>query len=294
LKADLLLLGIDGGGTNCRARLCAPSGTPLGEAVAGPANIRLGLQISLSAVLQATNECIAQAGLSTQDLPRVAACLALAGASEPTALAAARQQRYPFGHTIITTDAHAACVGAHRGRDGGVIICGTGSIGWAEIKGRHHRVGGWGLLVSDEGSGAWLGREALRRVLWAQDGRIGWTELLRTLFEQFRNDPHAIVRWTSDVSPRDFGTFAPRVVEYARQGDPVGLELLQLAAGHIDALGFRLIALGAPRLSLVGGLAQHMHPWLSRDIQAYLVAPAGDALDGALQLARVDAESIAA
>jgi glucosamine kinase len=294
LKADLLLLGIDGGGTKCRARLCAPSGAVLGEAVAGPANIRLGLESSLAAVLQATGQCFDQAGLGSRDLPRVAACLALAGASEPAALAAARRQKYPFGHTTITTDAHAACVGAHRGRDGGVIVVGTGSIGWAALKGRHHRVGGWGLLVSDEGSGAWLGREALRRVLWAHDGRIAWSGLLRILFRQFRDDPHAIVRWTSEASSRDFGSLAPQVVEHANRGDPAGVELMRSAAGHIDALGARLVALGTSRLALVGGLALHMQPWLSRDIQAYLVAPAGDALDGALQLARVDAESIAA
>ncbi|MBZ0148567.1 MAG: N-acetylglucosamine kinase, partial [Pseudorhodoplanes sp.] len=62
----------------------------------------------------------------------------------------------------------------------------------------------------------------------------------------------------------------------------------------IDALAARLIGLGTQRLSLVGGLAQPMQPWLSRNIQAHLVPPAGDALDGALQLARGDAELIAA
>lgn len=294
MRPDLLLLGIDGGGTKCRARLCAPSGAILGEGVAGPANIRLGLENSLAAVRQATNLCLHQAGLASSDLPRIAACLALAGASEPAALAAAQAEKYPFGHTTITTDADAACVGAHGGRDGGVIVVGTGTIGWAVLKGRRHRVGGWGLLVSDEGSGAWLGREALRQVLWAHDGRVPWTVLLRILFKQFQNDPHAIVRWTSEATPRDFGSFAPRVVEHANHGDPAGIELMQLAAAHIDALGARLIALGTSRLSLAGGLAAHMQPWLSPGIQTYLVAPAGDALDGALQLARVDAESIAA
>ncbi len=294
MRPDLLLLGIDGGGTKCRARLCAPSGALLGEAVAGPANIRLGLETSLAAVLQATALCLQQAGLTAHDLKRVTACLALAGASEPSALTAAQAQTYPFAHTTITTDAHAACVGAHRGHDGGVIICGTGSIGWAALKGRHYRVGGWGLLVSDEGSGAWLGREALRRVLWAHDGRIASTGLLRNLFEQFRNDPHAIVLWTSEATPRDFGALAPHVVAYANLGDHVGLQLMQSAAAHIDALAARLIGLGTQRLSLVGGLAQPMQPWLSRNIQAHLVPPAGNALDGALQLARGDAELIAA
>jgi glucosamine kinase len=52
--------------------------------------------------------------------------------------------------------------------------------------------------------------------------------------------------------------------------------------------------LGAPRLALVGGLAQHMEPWVSQDTAARLVQPQGDALDGALQLARAAAQAAAA
>jgi glucosamine kinase len=294
VNADALLLGVDGGGTQCRARLCAPSGAKLGEALAGPANVRFGLEESLAAVHQVTRECLEQAGLTSRDLPRITACLALAGASEPTHLAAVQRQKHPFGRTTITTDAHAACVGAHRGHDGGVIVVGTGSVGWAQLDGRHYRVGGWGLPISDEGSGAWLGCEALRRVLWAHDGRTAWTVLLSALFEQFQCDPHAIVRWTSNASPRNFGAHAPLVVEHATRDDPAGVELMRLAAGHIDALAARLVALGADRLALVGGLAPPMSQWISRNTQVHLVPPAGDSLDGALQLARATAESVAA
>lgn len=294
MKANVLLLGIDGGATKCRARLCASSGAKLGEAFAGPANIRFGLDKGLAAVLQASRECLHQAGLSSRDLPRISTCLALAGASEPTDLAAAQTQSHPFGRTTITSDAHAACVGAHRGHDGGIIVVGTGTVGWAELGGRHHRVGGWGLPISDEGGGAWLGCEALRRVLWAHDGRMAWTGLLSALFEQFQRDPHGIVRWTFKASPRDFGLLAPHVAEHAERGDPAGIELMQLAGRHIDALAARLVGLGAHRLSLVGGLALRMRPWVSDSTLAHLVPPAGDALDGALQLARVAAESVAA
>ena len=52
------------------------------------------------------------------------ACLALAGASEPTYLAAAQSYPHPFRRTIVTTDAHAACLGAHGDNDGGVIVAG--------------------------------------------------------------------------------------------------------------------------------------------------------------------------
>lgn len=283
---NALLLGIDGGGTQCRARLCDATGAKLGEATAGPANIRFGLERSFSAILQATTECLVQAGLSSKDSSRITACLALAGASEPKHLAAAQDYPHPFRRAMVTTDAHAACVGAHGGRDGGIIIAGTGSIGWAERKGLHYRVGGWGWPISDEGSGAWLGHEALRRVLWAYDGRIDWSPLLRALFARFEQDPHAILQWTINASPRDLGSLAPLIVKHTAQNDRVGRELMRMAASHIDALAERLIAVGTQRLSLLGGLAQHVAPWLSPDTKSHLVAPRGGALDGALQLAR--------
>src|SRR3979490_2753951 len=96
MRSESLLLGVDGGGTRCRPRLCAPPGSRLGEAATGPANIRLGLDVSFAAVLEATQACLEQAGLSSRDLPRITACPALAGASEPTALAAAQRVNPPF------------------------------------------------------------------------------------------------------------------------------------------------------------------------------------------------------
>lgn len=286
LAANMLFLGVDGGATKCRARLAAASGARLGEGVAGPANIRLALQTSVAAVLEAAEKCLRHGGLPPSDLSRVSACLALAGATEPGDLAVVQAQTYPFARTVITSDAHAACVGAHGDADGGVIVIGTGSIGWAQTGGRQHRVGGWGLPVSDEGSGAWLGCEVLRRVLWAHDGRVAWTGLLRTMSARFDSDPHAIVRWTAAARPYDYGALAPLVVEHARRFDPVALELMQGAASHIDALASRLTELGAERLALTGGLAQHVKPWLAQRTLARLVMPAGDALDGALRLAR--------
>jgi glucosamine kinase len=207
-------------------------------------------------------------------------------------LAAARRHRHPFRAAVITTDAHAACVGAHGGKDGGVIIAGTGAVAWATINGKTYRIGGWGLPVSDEGSGAWLGSEVLRRVLWARDGRTAWTPLLRTVFADFSNDPHAIVGWTATASPRDFGAFAPRVAEYARNEDRAAVELMQMAAAHIDSLAARLIELGVPRLSLVGGFAVALQPWLAPRTTSCLTQPVGDAVDGALTLARSAAQSL--
>jgi glucosamine kinase len=293
VKGDLLLLGVDGGGTRCRARLCAVSGEVLGEAATGPANLRLGLEQSFAAVVAAATQALRQAGLPPTHLSRVVACLALAGASEPTQLTAALASPHPFRSAIVITDAHAACLGAHGEKDGGVIIAGTGTVGWAVLRGKSYRVGGWGLPVSDEGGGAWLGCEGLRRVLWAIDGRLAWTGVTRAIAAEFDNDPHAIVRWIETASPRDFGSLAPLVFDHAASGDPVARELIAAAAGHIDTLAARLVDIGAARLALSGGCAPSLKPWLSDTTKLRLVEPEGDALAGALQVARSAAHSAA-
>jgi len=291
MNFDSLLLGVDGGGTRCRARLRDISGKLLGNAVAGPANIRFGLEASINAALEATLRCLTQSGLSKKDLDRIVACLAFAGASEPSCLAAAQNYEYPFRRSIITTDAHAACIGAHGGRDGGVVVVGTGTVGWAELEGRVHRIGGWGLPVSDEGSGAWLGMEALRNVLLAHDCRRVWTPLLRRLFEKFQSDPHAIVRFVFNATPREYASFALLVIEHAARQDVAAVELLQRSASHLDDLVMRLAQVGADRIALVGGLAASIEEWLAPQSHRYLVSPVGDALDGALSLARIAAET---
>jgi glucosamine kinase len=284
-ESDDLFLGVDGGGTRCRVRLALGSGVVLGEGEAGPANLRFGSLQAFAAVLDGARQCLAAADLPLAALERATACLALAGASEPAERAKANEHLLPFRRTIIVTDAEAACVGAHVGGDGAIIIIGTGSIGLSIIGGRRHRIGGWGLPISDEGSGAWLGLEVLRRVLWAQEGRLDWSPLLTEVFARFERDPHAIVRWTANATPGDYGRFAPLVVEQARQGDSTACALMRLAAGHIDTLAARLIAVGAARIALMGGLAAAIEPYLAAATRQYLVAPQDDALAGALRIA---------
>jgi glucosamine kinase len=287
-RKRLLLLGVDGGGTSCRARLANLDGRILAEGTAGPANIRVGLDESLAAVREVTSQCLRQAKVPSANCT-IVACLALAGACQPSTLTRAQTRSLPFDHAIFTSDARAACVGAHVGQDGGILIVGTGSIAWAIAGPREYRVGGWGFPISDEGSGAWLGCEALRRVLWAHDGVVPWTDLLQTLLDRFGADPHAVVRWMGSARPRDYAGLAPDIIAHVREGDAAACDLIRTAAAHIDRMAARLISLDVKRLSLMGGLAPHIEPFLSDKTQATLVRAKGDALSGALFLARAEA-----
>ncbi|WP_368856164.1 BadF/BadG/BcrA/BcrD ATPase family protein, partial [Klebsiella pneumoniae] len=85
---------------------------------------------------------------------------------------------HPFASIAFTSDGVAACLGAHSGADGAIVIAGTGSIGLGFAEGRDLRVGGYGFPISDEGSGADLGLKAVQLALRAFDGRHEQSALL--------------------------------------------------------------------------------------------------------------------
>jgi glucosamine kinase len=116
-----------------------------------------------------------------------------------------------------------------------------------------------------------------------------WTDLLRSVFEQLQSDAYVIVRWMRGARPGDYAGLAPIIVTHAERGDAAGRDLLSAAAAHIDVMAARLLELGAPRLSLMGGLSDKVEPYLSVETRGHFVAPMGDALSGALELARAEA-----
>ena len=76
-----------------------------------------------------------------------------------------RRSTHPFASVRFISDGLAACLGAHGGADGAIVVAGTGSIGVGLIGGRELRFGGYGFPISDEGSGADIGLQAIRLAL---------------------------------------------------------------------------------------------------------------------------------
>src|SRR5262249_33454006 len=151
------------------------------------------------------------------------------------------------------------------------------------------RVGGYGFPISDEGSGADLGLHAIRLALRAHDRRAPGTSLTRDVMLRFHDDPYEAVAWMDRASATDYATFAPLVMRHADAGDPVARRSVRAAAEQTDELVRRLCECGAARVALLGGLASPMQRWLAPDVQRRLVPVEGDAVDGALHLARRDA-----
>jgi len=284
--AEPLFVGVDGGGTGCRARIEDAKGNPLGSGIAGPAALRIGVDRALAEVEKACRAAADDAGLKADALRSMHAAVGLAGVGRKGALEELLLRPHPFRSVIYAHDATIACIGAHAARDGGIVIIGTGSVGFAVVDGREVRIGGYGFPISDEGSGADLGLHAIRMALRAYDERAVGTSLTRDVMLRFHNDPFEAVAWMDHANATDYATFAPLVMRHADSGDPVARGIIREAAEQIDELVRRLCEFGAPRVALLGGLATSMQPWLAPDVQRRLVPVEGDAVDGALHLAR--------
>ena len=284
--AEPLFVGVDGGGTGCRARIEDAKGNLLGSGIAGPAALRIGVDRALAQVEKACRAAAEDAGLKADALRSMHAAVGLAGVGRKGALEELLLRPHPFCSVIYAHDATIACIGAHAARDGGIVIIGTGSVGFAVVDGREVRIGGYGFPISDEGSGADLGLHAIRMALRAYDERALGTSLTRDVMLRFHNDPFEAVAWMDHANATDYATFAPLVMRHADSGDPVARRIIREAAEQIDELVRRLCEFGAPRVALLGGLATSMQPWLAPDVQRRLVPVEGDAVDGALHLAR--------
>ncbi|MBZ9951597.1 N-acetylglucosamine kinase [Mesorhizobium sp. BR1-1-15] len=279
-------LGVDGGGTGCRARVEDAEGTVLGQGLSGPASTRLGIDMAWASVAKAFGAAIEEAGFGAAESARIHAGIGLAGIGRKGALEALRAIAHPFASIDFVSDGVAACLGAHSGQDGAIVIAGTGSIGLGFVEGRDLRAGGYGFPISDEGSGADLGLKAVQLALRAHDGRHERTALLAEVMQRFENDPMQAVAWMDRASATDYAALAPMVMRHADQGDPAGRRIVQKAAEQIDTLVRVLFEKGAPRVALLGGLASPLEPWLAPDVRRRLKAADGDAVSGAIILAR--------
>ncbi|GLS29075.1 glucosamine kinase [Mesorhizobium albiziae] len=279
-------LGVDGGGTGCRARIEDGEGTLLGQGLSGPATTRLGIDEAWASISRAFGAAVGEAGLGASELARTHVGIGLAGIGRKGAMEALQAIPHPFARVTFVSDAVGACLGAHSGQDGAIVIAGTGSIGIGFVEGKDLRVGGYGFPISDEGSGADLGLKAVQLALRAHDGRHDRSALLAEVMHRFQDDPMEAVAWMDRSTATDYAALAPMVMRHADQGDAAGRRIVQSAAEQIDALVRALFDQGAPRVTLLGGLSSPLEPWLSPDVRRRLKPADGDAVSGAIILAK--------
>lgn len=272
-----LYLGVDGGATKCIVRLEDEGGQLLGTGRGGSANIRLSVDDTWHSIEHALAEALAPLQLSLGEAaPYIRAGMGLAGCEIQEALTAFLEKAPAFQELKVTSDAHTACLGAHAGQDGAIIIAGTGVVGYQIDRGEVSRVSGWGFPHDDEGGGAWLGLKALKLTLRWKDGRGMPSALVEAIDAHFYHDLSAMVNWANQATPTALATLAPLVIREAKAGDQAALQCLCEAGNHINAVSAALISKQSADADplpcvLVGSIAPHLIPYLNEATKARLV-----------------------
>lgn len=231
MSADLVL-GLDGGGTKTVVALADRSGA-VPALVRGP-----GLDPYGNA---AWREDLAALVAAVAPGPgRLArAALGLSCHTESAAVSAEQAdcaRRLFAGPVDTLNDVYVAFTGALAGRAGVLALAGTGSMTWAgDGRGLDRRCGGWGEVVGDEGSGYWLGREALTETTRWLDGRGRSRAFAEALLARIGISGGELIGWISGLENRRAGiaALARTVGDLAAAGEPTADGLVARAADHL-------------------------------------------------------------
>ncbi|WP_162606408.1 N-acetylglucosamine kinase [Jiangella asiatica] len=259
-----LVIGIDAGGSHTRALVAGTDGQRVGAASAAGANpVVHGWDQALTSVSGALRAALV--GVDPNRVRLLVPAIAGIAAKDASRLQAdVRSLCHALGFACPVypvSDLEAAFAGGTASTNGVVVLSGTGAVAGLIHDGRLVRqIDGYGWLVGDEGSGFWLGREAVRAALAALDGRGSATGLVADVAEALdvTQTPDGLVTEVYQHQPIRLAELAPIVTKAAAAGDAVAIDIIRCAA---DALLTAVSALHPPgrsrsptRIVLAGGV----------------------------------------
>ncbi len=271
---ELVVVGVDGGGSSTRVYVADERAQVLFKVTGDGSAVSPGAEADSADVIGAlVKNAVIDAEMGHL-MPR-ALVVGVAGVGREAQKIALTQEleRLEIAETVVViSDAEAAMEDAFAEGPGILLIAGTGSIAWGRSPaGTMQRCGGWGPVIGDEGSGAWLGRKALQVIASAHDGREPETALTGALLTALElDDVAAIISWAASATPADMATLAPAVLSAAEVGDLRANTIVTMAveelALHIRALARALFVdeRAAIPVALHGGLLGRGRPMRKR------------------------------
>ncbi|HDK27698.1 MAG TPA: ROK family protein [Candidatus Atribacteria bacterium] len=225
------ICGIDAGGTTTRCILVNENGELLAESKAGPANYQVtGLANVAQEIRKAINVVCKEAGINEIDVLGVG----LAGVISKEDIQTVKNNLLLIKQVkkcCITNDGEIAVLGAYAGEPGIVVVVGTGSIIYGlKENGVTVKIGGWGPLLGDEGSGFWIGLKALQAIIKTGEGRNANTSLSSILMNSFNiDDLEELVSFVyqDKLSREKIAALAPLVIRAMADGDQVAKQIIE-------------------------------------------------------------------
>lgn len=279
-----LLVAVDGGGSGCRVLILNRQGKVVGAAQGGSANVVSDYTKSLENIEAAVHQAYQNAGIVEAKSSKDTIVLGLAGAESDPKIDRLKQH-LDFGRVLVYSDLEATVRGALGNTNGTVVGIGTGSFFCTQVDGKLTRTGGWGFHLSDDCSGAAIGRTLLRMLVKMSDGMVAPSPLLDSVFGEYDRDIRSLVAFATTATPSDYARYARQIVNAYDAGDPAAKLILEEArdilVGYLDFVD----AAKHGGICFTGGLGPKYIPLLPKRYRALSVAPKGSALDGLTQMA---------
>lgn len=264
-----VIIGLDIGGTKTRG-VRFNDGTVVADESAGSSNVQ--------------NVSREEASLNLADLfariggGEVAQVYAGSGGidtdDDAAALAALIEPHVPGAKVTVVHDSR-LLLAAGGASTGVAVIAGTGSAAWGRnADGHEARAGGWGYLLGDEGSGYWLGREAVRHSLRRMNQELPADQLTDALLAACGVDhPNRLIALfhSPETGRRFWAQHARLVVDAAAAGHMASQELLDQAGKDLAGLAaqaLRTLGIDGPVI-LGSGLGMNVVP-LQDAFRSYL------------------------
>jgi N-acetylglucosamine kinase-like BadF-type ATPase len=237
------LLGVDGGATKTLAAVLDLQEMTLHLGHGGPSNEdAVGAQAAVGELLKASGAALGRAGVEVGDLS--AAVLAIAGTDTASVARSVRSE--DRGEWVVVNDVVGAWASATGGGPGVAAIAGTGSnvfgVAGEGADTRSWRVGGWGHLLGDEGSGYWLGVQSIKAALRDRERsgpQTALSEAATAFFDAPSVEAVAARVYSKPLTKGEIAAFAIETAKLAEQGDEVACDLYRRGA---QELGEQIVA----------------------------------------------------
>ncbi len=233
------IIGIDGGGTQTVGYLADENQKLMQKEKVGPTNYHsVGIKKVKKNLKMLIENLCEKSKIKVEDVTFVSS--GIAGVDRPEDKALLRnilkQLDYDF-KIIVNNDVKTALTNAHGEQKGIMLVCGTGSIA-AGVNGKNNfvRVGGWGHLIGDEGSGYKIAIKMLQKIMKSFDGREKSTELTELVLKELGiEEPLEILDYVynPEISKENIADLTPLLFEAIRAGDDIAREIVDNAADNL-------------------------------------------------------------
>ena len=228
-------LGFDCGATKSECAAADTNGKILCSITGKPANfLVIGADKASENILFLITECKAKINCGYNDIISIVIGAAGAGREEDAETLRGSLLKLASGNGITITslivigDAQIALEGAFPNKPGSILIAGTGSIIYGkDEEGKIYRVGGFGRIIGDEGSGYSIGRKALQRIAKFYDGTGKRSDIVSLIGEKYKINSSVQLIKNIYTENFDIASVAELVLDSAQKGDKIAVKILE-------------------------------------------------------------------